>query len=129
MTAAEPLERLVREAREALAVLRGAGQRCLVDTEPVSDVAERLERALEAVEPIAGKVMTCGALARLWDVSPSTVRGWIEDGVMPGAFNAGRGTVARWRIPIPVALRFAQVRQKRSQPTGGDRQPGPQSTD
>jgi len=97
-------------AREALEVLR-THLPAQVMPEPAHSIAGRLEAALEAADPLTRLVLTTGDLAEQWQVSAQTVRGWIEDGEL-AAFNAGRGTVARWRVTVPEALRFARARKK-----------------
>lgn len=98
---------LVDASRHALGVLRCP----LITKRDAEVVGDLLEAAIDAAEPLSSQVMTTGELGQAWRVSAETVRGWIEDGELE-AFNAGRGTVARWRITTPAALRFASKRQK-----------------
>jgi len=103
-----PLEDLATVAREAVEVLRAHPDSF---HEPAHSIADRLEAALVHAEPLTRLVLRTGDLAFSWQVSKATVRGWIEDGAL-AAFDAGRGTVPRWRVTVPEALRFARARKK-----------------
>jgi hypothetical protein len=73
----------------------------------------RLDRVLARCEPLSAGALSSGELAERWGVSASTVRGYIEDGKL-AAFDVGRGTVKRWRVTAPEALRFVAQRQNRA---------------
>ena len=73
---------------------------------------KRLAEAIALAAPLAKRVWTPAELAAAWQVSVSTVRGWIDDGELE-AFNVGRGSVPHWRVLNAGALRFAELRRAR----------------
>ena len=82
----------------------------------ISSTQSRLEAAIGLAAPLAKRVWTPRELASAWQVSVSTVRGWIDDGELQ-VFNVGRGSVPHWRIVNAEALRFAELRRKKGRST------------
>lgn len=103
---------LVGAAREAAELLKQLVDK---DRDLIGPTQARLDQAIALAAPLSKEIMTPGQLAEEWHVNVSTVRGWIEDGDLE-AFDAGRGSIARWRILRPNILRFAELRANRSRP-------------
>jgi excisionase family DNA binding protein len=59
---------------------------------------DALRYALEDESLVREEVLTVAELAARWKLSRETLRGLIENGHLR-AFDVGRGTVHRWRIP------------------------------
>ena len=85
----------------------------VIDRYPeIGAVQSRLAAAVALAAPLSKRVWTPRELADAWNVSVSTVRGWIEDGELE-VFDVGRGSVPHWRIVNAEALRFAELRRKK----------------
>lgn len=84
----------------------------------------------------AGRDLTVEQLAERLNRKPSTVRGWLEQGLFPGAYHlpasgkwsekTGRPRVGAWRIPVAAVDVFRSGRQgdlnvnHRGRPSLGD---------
>ncbi len=106
----EPLDPydLIGAAREAADLLKELADQ---HGDLIGSTHARLNAAIALAATLSKKVWTPSELAEKFSVNASTVRGWIEDGELE-AFNAGRGTIAHWRILDADVLRFAARRRK-----------------
>lgn len=63
-----------------------------------------------------GRYLTTNQVANIFQVTPYTVRVWIDQGDFEGCIQIGR----YWRIPEEAVKKFAQ--QRHGQPTEGETQ-------
>jgi hypothetical protein len=94
-----------RDALERLVADVPAGAQVTV---PADWIRELL--ATRPVRAVASVDLTVGDVARLFARQPSTIRGWCEQGRLPGAYRLRQ---REWRIP-PAALDALQGRPART---------------
>lgn len=65
------------------------------------------EKFLETLKNIPE--LTVPQVAKIFQVTPYTVRGWLNEGILIGV-KTGNGSMGRWRITKQEVVRFANDR-------------------